>query len=160
MPAPDGHPGDTPALTRLRRLAWLMDRSIRLPGGFRIGLDGLIGLIPGVGDLLAGGVASYILLQAARMQVPVSVLLRMGLNVAIDLALGAIPVFGDIFDFVFKANERNIRLLDTYTIEPQRTVVRSRWVMVAVCVVVGLILAVAAFIVVKLVALLWVTIDA
>ena len=102
------------ARTRVHRLARLMDSSIRLPGGFRIGVDGLIGLVPLVGDLAAAGTSSYIVAQAARAGVPASVLMRMALNVALDAAIGAIPVLGDVFDLAFKANLRTARLMDAY----------------------------------------------
>ncbi|WP_232818210.1 DUF4112 domain-containing protein [Zobellella maritima] len=107
---------DQSAMTRARlaRLAWLLDSSIRLPGGFRIGLDGIIGLVPGVGDLAAAGLSSYILMEAARMKVPGSLLARMGLNVLLELLVGTIPVIGDLFDFAFKANKRNVRLIEAY----------------------------------------------
>lgn len=91
-----------------------MDSSIRLPGGFRIGVDGLIGLVPVVGDLASAGVSFYIVAQAARAGVPVSVIARMVLNVALDAMIGAIPALGDIFDFAFKANLRNAKLMDGY----------------------------------------------
>lgn len=151
---PRGRDDNLPPL-HLRRIARLMDSSIRLPGGFRIGLDGLIGLIPGIGDVLSAGVSSYILLEAARMKLPLSVLLRMGLNMAVDLLVGAIPVFGDVFDFAFKANERNVRLIAAYCAEPRRTRRQSRWVTAAVCAGLGLALAGIFVIVVKLTALLW-----
>lgn len=140
---------------RLRRLAWLMDNSIRLPGGFRIGLDGLIGLIPGVGDVLAAGVSSYILAEAARMQVSGSVLARMGLNVVLDLLIGAIPVLGDLFDFAFKANSRNMRLMDAHLAAPGPTRTRSRAVVAAAVVFIVLLIAVAIAIVIALAKLLW-----
>lgn len=104
----------TDARTRVHRLARLMDSSIRLPGGFRIGVDGLIGLVPVVGDLAAAGVSFYIVAHAARAGVPASVLARMVLNVALDAVIGAIPVLGDVFDAAFKANLRNARLMDAY----------------------------------------------
>jgi len=91
-----------------------MDSSIRLPGGFRIGVDGLIGLVPVLGDLAAAGASFYIVAQAARAGVPTSVLVRMVLNVALDAMIGAIPVLGDVFDVAFKANLRNARLMDAY----------------------------------------------
>lgn len=102
------------ARTRVHRLARLMDSSIRLPGGFRIGVDGLIGLVPVVGDLAAAGAAFYIVAQAARAGVPPPVLARMVLNIALDAVVGAVPVIGDVFDVAFKANLRNARLMDTY----------------------------------------------
>ncbi|MGO4998571.1 DUF4112 domain-containing protein [Oceanisphaera sp. W20_SRM_FM3] len=99
---------------RLERLAWLLDSSIRLPGGYRVGLDGVIGLIPGIGDLIGAGLSSYIVVEAARLKVPLRVLARMGLNVLIEFVVGIVPIFGDIFDFAFKANLRNVRLLNAY----------------------------------------------
>ncbi|MDZ7826915.1 MAG: DUF4112 domain-containing protein [Gammaproteobacteria bacterium] len=98
----------------MHRLAGLMDSSVRLPGGFRVGVDGLIGLIPGIGDLAAAGTSFYIIALAARAGVPRRGLARMALNVAVDAGIGAIPVLGDLFDFAFKANLRNARLMDKY----------------------------------------------
>jgi hypothetical protein len=91
-----------------------MDSSIRLPGGFRVGVDGLLGLVPVVGDLAAAGASFYIVAQAAGAGVPTNVLARMILNVALDAVIGAIPVFGDAFDFTFKANLRNAKMMDAY----------------------------------------------
>lgn len=101
------------------RLAWLLDDWIRLPGGYRIGLDGLLGLIPGVGDLLGGLLASLILLRAARLRVPGVIMLTLGLNIVVDCALGSIPLLGDLFDFVWKANRRNVQLLDLWERDPE-----------------------------------------
>ncbi len=109
---PQRRPAD--ARTQVHRLARLMDSSIRLPGGFRIGVDGLIGLVPVVGDLAAAGVSFYIVAQAARAGAPISVIARMVLNVALDAMIGAIPALGDMFDFAFKANLRNAKLMDAY----------------------------------------------
>ncbi|MGR2737892.1 DUF4112 domain-containing protein [Billgrantia sp. Q4P2] len=113
-------PADAPqrrsadARKRVHRLARLMDSSIRLPGGYRIGVDGLIGLVPVVGDFAAAGVSFYIIAQTARAGVPTRVLRRMVLNVMLDTLVGVILVFGDMFDFAFKANLRNARLMDAY----------------------------------------------
>lgn len=99
-------------LKRLERLARLMDSGIRLPViGYRIGWDGLIGLIPGAGDVITAGVSLFILIRAKRLGVGRSTLMRMAGNIAVDLVAGAIPVVGDLFDFAFKANIRNLRLL-------------------------------------------------
>lgn len=105
---------------RASRLAWLLDESIRLPGGFRIGWDGIIGLIPGLGDLLGLGASGYILYLAAQGGVGKVVLLRMFLNVLLETAIGSIPLLGDLFDFVFKANSRNLRLLERHAAAPVR----------------------------------------
>jgi len=102
------------ARMRVHRLARLMDSSFRLPGGFRIGIDGLIGLVPVVGDLTAAGASFYIVAQAARAGVPGRALGRMLLNIALDTVIGAIPVLGDVFDVAFKTNLRNARLMDKY----------------------------------------------
>ncbi len=117
MPAADGpqrRPVEADARTRVHRLARLMDSSVRLPGGLRIGVDGLVGLVPVVGDLAAAGASVYIIAQAARAGVPTRALARMVLNVALDAVIGAIPVLGDLFDVAFKANLRNARLMEAY----------------------------------------------
>ncbi len=130
---------------RLRRLAWLLDSAIRLPGGFRIGFDGLIGLVPGAGDLLAALLSSYIVIEAARLKAPSSVLMRMVGNIALELGIGLVPVVGDLFDFVFKANMRNVQLLETYLDQPHVTRRRSRWqvgaVLLALAALIGALLA-------------------
>lgn len=101
---------DSKAARRLARFAHLLDSSIRLPGGFRIGWEGIIGLIPGIGDLIGLVLSSGIVIATARLGVPRMVLARMALNIALESLIGAIPLFGDLFDFVFKANERNLAL--------------------------------------------------
>ncbi|RZV58832.1 MAG: DUF4112 domain-containing protein [Pseudomonadales bacterium] len=111
---------------RLEYLAWLLDSSIRLPGGFRIGFDGILGLLPGIGDALSAGLSSYIVVEAVRLNVPGLVLLRMLLNIALELFVGIVPIVGDLFDFGFKANERNIRLINAHLEAPARTRRQSR----------------------------------
>lgn len=97
---------------RLERLAWWMDERFRIPGtSRRVGLDGLLGLVPGVGDAATTLVSAWIVAQAWRMGAPRHVILRMVANVGIDFALGSVPLAGDVFDFAFKANSRNVRLL-------------------------------------------------
>lgn len=102
-------------LRPLRRLAGLLDSALPVPGTrWRIGLDGLIGLIPGIGDLAGAALSSYILMKAIRLGVPVGVVLRMLFNILLEMTLGAIPLIGDLFDFGFKANLRNIRLIERH----------------------------------------------
>ena len=99
-------------LDRLRGLARRMDTAFKIPLiGVRVGWDSILGLIPGVGDVLALAPAGYIVKEAHRLGVPASVLARMGTNVGIDLAIGAIPLVGDLFDVGWKANTRNVELL-------------------------------------------------
>jgi hypothetical protein len=99
-----------PADEVIERMVWLMDNSIPLAGGIRIGLDPVIGLIPGLGDILAGVVSAVIVLQAQRAGIPRSTLLRMVANVGIDTVVGSIPFAGDLFDFAFRANTKNLAL--------------------------------------------------
>lgn len=158
MPAPDPRPPQHQAAVRarLKRLAWLLDSAIPLPGGYRIGLDGLIGLVPGLGDVVAALLSSYIVVEAARLRVPASVLLRMGLNVALELIIGAVPVAGDLFDFAFKANERNVRLLEASLGPPEQVQAlrrRSGWTVAAALAVPALVLLLALALVIGLVAL-------
>lgn len=102
-------------LSRLRSLSSLLDSSIRLPIiGYRIGLDPLIGLIPGVGDALTLLPAGYIIFEAYRLGVPRATLARMVLNVGLETLFGAVPFLGDIFDATFKANTRNLYLLERH----------------------------------------------
>ena len=96
----------------LERLSWLMDDVFRIPViGWRVGLDALLGLIPGVGDTATTLASLYILTSAVRYRVPKITLLRMGLNLGIDYALGSLPLVGDFFDAWWKSNQRNVELL-------------------------------------------------
>jgi len=132
-----------------------MDESIRLPGGYRIGWDGIIGLVPGIGDVAGLTVSAYIIAESARLGASKSVLLRMSANAAIDAILGAIPVLGDLFDFTFKANRRNLHLLQSQLDVPQRTRrVSIGWL--AVAGVVALLVLVAVLVLLsRLIAWLW-----
>ena len=112
---------------RLNWLAWLLDSSIPIPGTrFTIGLDALIGLFPVVGDLVGVFLSSYILKEAAALGAPRSILLRMAFNVGVEGLVGMIPFAGDVFDAAFKANQRNVRLLNAWLDEPVRATRASR----------------------------------
>jgi Domain of unknown function (DUF4112) len=96
----------------LERLSWLLDDFFRIPGlGWRVGLDALVGLIPGVGDTATTLASLYVLVSAVRYRVPKVTLLRMGLNLGIDYAVGSLPLVGDLFDAWWKSNQKNIELL-------------------------------------------------
>jgi hypothetical protein len=96
----------------LERLSWILDDLFRVPIlGWRVGLDAIIGLIPGVGDTATTIASLYILGSAVRYGVPKVTLLRMGLNLGIDYVLGAVPLVGDVFDAWWKSNQMNIDLL-------------------------------------------------
>jgi hypothetical protein len=114
-------------IDRLRRVGWILDSSIRIPGtGIRFGIDSLIGLVPGLGDLLGGALSLYIIAESARMGVPRSLLARMGWNVALDTIVGEVPVLGDLFDVAWKANMRNLGLLEEHLQQPVQSVRASR----------------------------------
>lgn len=99
-------------IERLRWLATLMDSVVEVPGTkFRVGLDALVGLVPGAGDIATTAISAYILYEARNLGATRSQLARMGANVLIDFAVGAIPILGDIFDLAFKANIRNLKIL-------------------------------------------------
>jgi hypothetical protein len=130
------------ARRRLSRLAWLLDSSIPVPGTrFRFGIDAVLGLLPGLGDVLGVLLSSYIVREAARLGAPPSVLVRMAFNVAVEGIVGLVPFAGDVFDAVWKANQRNYALLDAHLDHPERTAKSSR-IFVAI-----LIAALVAFIV-------------
>ena len=96
----------------IERLGWLMDDLFRIPVlGWRFGLDAVIGLVPALGDTTTSLVSLYILASAVRYRVPKITLLRMGLNIGIDYALGSVPVVGDLFDAYWKSNQMNVALL-------------------------------------------------
>jgi len=104
---------------RVRALARILDSAIRVPGtGITLGLDSLVGLVPGVGDLAGAVMSGYIVIAAARMGVPPAVVTKMVLNLGVDTLVGSVPLLGDLFDVGFRANMRNAALLDRHLAEP------------------------------------------
>ncbi len=107
-------------LDQMNNLAWLLDNSIRIPIiNYRIGLDAIIGLIPGLGDVAGLLISSVIVIQAIRLGAPSATLLQMVLNIAIEALIGLVPMLGDIFDATFKSNIRNMRLVNLALDHPQ-----------------------------------------
>jgi hypothetical protein len=136
---------------RLQWLEILLDEAFVIPGtNFRFGIDGIIGLIPGLGDILAGVLSLLIPLAAWIRGVPYVTLVRMLSNVAIGLLVGTIPVFGDAFDIFWKANRRNYLLLTRSIAEPRRHTWRD-WVFLL-----GLGLAITAVFAIPLLLIVWV----
>lgn len=110
FPLPDAV--DATRIDRLERIATLMDSAIGIPGTrLRIGLDSIVGLVPGIGDTLALAPSAYIIGSAWQMGVPKRRLARMAANTGIDLVIGSIPLLGDIFDVGYKANLKNVAIL-------------------------------------------------
>ncbi len=111
-PRPITRPGQGDVVRHLDGLARLMDDIVRIPGvGVRVGLDPIIGLVPGVGDIATVVMSIVILIGAAYAGVSKITLFRMGLNVALDMTIGALPIVGDLFDVWWKSNQRNMALL-------------------------------------------------
>jgi hypothetical protein len=121
-------------------LAELLDQRFTIPGtSIRIGLDPIIGLIPGIGDTLANLAGSAILVIGAQLHLPKIVLLRMGWNIAVNTLIGAIPVVGDVFSIWFRSNVKNAQLLERYATRQSRSAAPGDWAFVVVLVI-GLIL--------------------
>jgi hypothetical protein len=145
-------PGGGEVLRQLDGLARVSDDLVRVPGlGWRVGIDPLIGLIPGLGDITSTVMAVTILIGAAYVGVPKVTLLRMGMNVALDLIIGAIPFVGDAFDIWFRANQRNMAILHARMPAADRVVRRadlSDWafVIAIIAVLIALLFAVFWFI--------------
>jgi hypothetical protein len=105
-------PSTEQSLERLEALAKLLDSSFFVPGtNIRMGLDGVIGLVPVVGDLISGAISSYLIWEARRLGASRWVIGRMAANTLIDTTIGAIPIVGDAFDIVFRTNVKNLALL-------------------------------------------------
>ena len=120
-------PVESDDVRRVRVLARAMDSAIRIPGtGIRLGLDSIVGLVPGAGDLVSSVMSGYIVLASARMGVPPAVVARMILNLGVDTLVGTVPLLGDLFHVGFKANVRNAALLDRHLADPLTTRKTSR----------------------------------
>jgi Domain of unknown function (DUF4112) len=102
-------------LNRIRRLSRLMDTAIGIPGTkFRIGIDPIVGLIPGAGDLIATAFSAYIIFLATRLDIPGKDLRKMIFNIGLEAVVGTVPLIGDWFDAYFKSNIRNLSILEEY----------------------------------------------
>lgn len=143
------------ASKRVQHFAWVLDSSIPLPFGWRIGIEPFIGLVPGFGDTLGGILGTYIIAEATKAGLPISVILRMIWNVLWDMALGALPFVGDFLDFAVKANRKNAILFDSYISDPKLTRRRSRTVVAAIVFIFLLLVSAMAFAVFWILRFLW-----
>ena len=135
-------PLDTTDHDAVRRLARMLDAAVKIPGtNITVGLDAILGLIPGAGDLVGSALSGYIVVAAAKMGVPKSVLARMVGTLALDTVVGSIPIVGDLFDVAFRANLRNVDLIERHRADPRGVRKQSRFVVAAIVLAV---LAIAA----------------
>ena len=126
-PAPIVATRRTPQVERLKLLTRLLDNAFQIPGThFRIGLDAIVGIIPGIGDAIGAVFSAFIVFQAARLGVSRATLARMMGNVVLDTVVGEIPILGDLFDAGWKANTKNMALLEAHLDRPAATGRSSR----------------------------------
>ena len=145
-----GRPTGDRALVALRKWAVLLDSAFQVPGtSLRFGLDPIIGLLPGGGDLITGFFSVMIVLHGMRLRIPKVIIARMVFNSAIDMLTGTVPVLGDLLDVAWKANVRNLALLEQHA-QPGTRPSQSDYVFVAICVCVLVLLAV-----IPLVLMIW-----
>jgi Domain of unknown function (DUF4112) len=138
---------DARTVAALRKWSVLLDSAFRVPGtNFTFGLDPLLGLIPWIGDMTTPLFSAVLLLHAVRMRIPKIVQLRMLMNAAIDFAIGVVPVIGDLFDFGWKANVRNLALLERHA-NPGVAARASDWAFVLIVLGVLALLAITPFLI-------------
>ncbi len=135
-------------------LAKVLDTTVKIPGTpFYLGLDPLLGLIPGIGDMLANLIGTAILILAARLQVPQIVIARMSLNLLINGAIGAIPILGDLFSIWFRSHARNAELLRRAATQPSRETQQARFY------VAGIIGGTVGLLLLAIAAVLWIVVK-
>ena len=148
-------PSHITSLRRLRRISHLLDNAIPIPGTkYRIGLDPILGLIPGGGDLISSIFAGYVVFKSAQMGVPQETLVKMAANIVFDTVAGTVPVAGDLLDVAWKANVKNIELLDAHLGSPEPGK-KADWLFVA-ALLLGLMLIVGGVIFLSVMLFAWV----
>jgi Domain of unknown function (DUF4112) len=130
-----------PRIADVEALARWLDYAFELPGGFRFGMAGIIGLIPGIGDAFDALISLYIVLRAIQLRIPRVAVARMLVNVGIEALAGAVPFVGDLFDIVFKANRRNYQLLRSHLAQSERQKNRDQLFLLVTVIVVILAIA-------------------
>lgn len=118
-------------LKRIQMLSHWLDNAVAIPGtSYRVGLDPVLGLLPGGGDLVSSGFSAYLVLEAARFGLPRTTLTRMVFNLVLDAVFGSVPFVGDFFDVAWKANSKNLALLESHLQAPRSSQVADRWFVV------------------------------
>lgn len=120
-------------INQLRSLSKTLDSRFKGPMGTTFGIDGLLGLIPGIGDIITTSISIYIIAQAAALGVGATTLIRMALNVGIENLFDMVPVLGNFFDFYWKSNVKNMALLESHLAQPARETIKSRMIVALIC---------------------------
>jgi hypothetical protein len=145
-------PGQQRGIDALRRMAQVLDSAVVVPGtSYRVGLDPILGLLPGLGDLVSPLFTVALLWQARQLAIPKVVQLRMIFNVAVDTLIGVIPVIGDLFDFAWKSNNMNLELLERHAYE-ERPASAGDWAFVIVMIVLLVVIAAVPFVLIGVLA--------
>jgi hypothetical protein len=139
-----------PRIADVEAVARWLDYAFELPGGFRFGLAGIIGLIPGIGDLVDALISLYIVTRAIQLGVARVAIARMLVNICIEGVAGAVPFIGDLFDIAFKANRRNYLLLKSHLAAPRQQQARDWLFLLAAFVLAALAIALPVFALIKL----------
>ena len=143
------------SLHRARQITQIFDNAFRVPGTrFRFGIDPLLGLLPGVGDVIGGSFSAYLVWLAARAGAPVPVLGRMIGYIGLDTLFGAIPLLGDLMDAAFKANVRNMQLIERYATDPSATTRTSKGMLAGLLVALLVVLVLCVWIAYRVLAAL------
>lgn len=144
-PPPTSDPNTLATLQRLRMVSHVLDNAFPVPGThYRVGIDPFLGLIPGGGDTIGGVLSAYIVLEAMQMSLPRETLIRMVTNLLTDSIVGTIPFLGDLFDVGWKANSRNMALLEAHLANPNKARPADRWfVLLMAMVVIGIVVGIA-----------------
>jgi len=143
-------------IRRARALARALDSAVGIPGTpIRIGLDAVLGLIPGAGDVAGAVLSGYIVLAAVRAGAPSPVIWRMLANIGMDTLVGSVPVIGDVFDVAYKSNIRNVELLERYASQPVAVTKRSKRMFALVIAALIVLISAVGFAAVLLVRFVW-----
>lgn len=143
-------------LVALRRFAYYMDEAFTVPGtNIKVGIDALLGLIPGIGDVIGGVLSTWIVVGALRHRVPARIIMRMIFNIAIDLVFGAVPLAGDVFDFLYEENVKNMRLLEKHRDRRRPPRSTAAIAFVAACIVLFVVAMAVVLVAGAIAAVLW-----
>ncbi len=139
-----------PRMADVEAVARWMDYAFVLPGGFRFGLGGIVGLMPGIGDVVDALISLYIVVRAIQLRVARVAITRMIVNVGIEAVCGSVPLIGDLFDVVFKANRRNYELLRSHMEQPRKQQASDWMFLIAILAMAGLSVALPLFALIQL----------